>query len=145
VAFILLILEENEEMKSLLIVCALALTGLVVYNSAQDKKHQGHHHTAPVAAAEEPEYDALALKDVAVGIKDFKFGPKALRIKAGTKVTWTNNEAVPHTVTADKGEFESGAISNGQSFSHTFDKAGTYRYHCNFHGSSMSGTVKVTK
>jgi plastocyanin len=137
-------LEENEEMKSLLIVCALALAGLVVYNSAQDKKHQGHHHTAP-AAAEEPEYDALALKDVAVGIKDFKFGPKALRIKAGTKVTWTNNEAVPHTVTADKGEFESGAISNGQSFSHTFDKAGTYRYHCNFHGSSMSGTVKVTK
>lgn len=133
--------------KSLLMVCAIALAGLAFRNVPQQaqEQNQHNHHTASPANEAEAEFDATALKDVAVGIKDFKFGPKLLKIKAGTKVTWTNNEAVPHTATADKGEFDSGNIANGQSYSFTFDKAGTYKYHCNYHGSSMSGTVKVTK
>ena len=133
--------------KSLLIVCAVALAGLAFWNIPQQAQEQNHNHNhaAPSTNEAETEFDATAAKDVAVGIKDFKFGPKLLKVKAGTKVTWTNNETVPHTVTADKGEFDSGNIANGQSYSFTFDKAGAYKYHCNYHGSSMSGTVKVTK
>jgi plastocyanin len=140
------------KMKSLLTICALALAGLAFWNApqqAQEQKKHNHHTAQPAAPEVETELEALGVKDVAVGIRDSKFSPKTLKIKAGTKVTWTNSEAAPHTVTADKAEFESGNLSNGQSYSFTFGKPGTYKYHCNYHGGSggegMAGTVKVVK
>jgi plastocyanin len=138
------------KLKTLLLGFAVALGGLTLANApqqaAQDK--HGHGMAAPATADEEREVVATQSKEVAVSLKDFKFSPKLLRVKAGTKVTWTNKEGAPHTVTADKGEFDSGNLANGQSYSFTFAKAGTYKYHCNYHGSAgsgMAGTVKVTK
>jgi plastocyanin len=85
---------------------------------------------------------------VTVSISNFQFGPKVVRIKEGSEVTWQVKEGT-HTVNADDGSFESPTLSAGQEFSHTFSKAGTYRYYCSFHGSKgghdMSGTVIVTK
>jgi plastocyanin len=77
-----------------------------------------------------------------VSIANFAFSPTALTIKTGTKVTWTNNDTVTHTVTADKGAFDAGPLSPGNSFSFTFTKAGTYSYHCNIHP-SMKATIVV--
>jgi plastocyanin len=57
-------------------------------------------------------------------------------------VTWTNI-GVTHTVTADKGLFDSGTFKSGETFSFTFAKGGTFTYHCAIH-SSMRGTVRVT-
>ena len=83
-----------------------------------------------------------------VTISNFKFEPQAITVKAGTVVTWENKEG-PHTVTADKGAFESPTLTAGKSFSHTFTKKGVYRYYCAFHGrrggGDMSGTVTVTR
>ena len=83
-----------------------------------------------------------------VTISNFQFAPRVVRVKAGAEVTWQVKEGT-HTVTADDGSFESQALSAGQKFSHTFTKAGTYRYYCSFHGSKgghdMAGTVVVTK
>src|SRR5215470_7736315 len=83
-----------------------------------------------------------------VTISNFQFTPKVVRIKAGDEVTWQVKEGT-HTVTADDGSFESQNLTGGQKFSHTFDKAGTYRYYCSFHGSKgghdMAGTVIVSK
>jgi plastocyanin len=83
-----------------------------------------------------------------VTISNFKFGPKVVRIKAGSEVTWMVQEG-SHTVTADDGSFESAGLSQGQKFSHTFEKAGTFRYFCTLHGAKgghdMAGTVIVTK
>jgi plastocyanin len=80
-----------------------------------------------------------------VSMKDIKFNPGSVTIKAGGKVTWTNDDSVGHDVTAD--DFESGSpggIDGGSTFSHTFKKAGTYNYVCSVHP-GMKGSVKVTK
>ena len=61
---------------------------------------------------------------------------------AGTTVTWTNSDSTQHTVTADDGSFDSGVLAQGQTFSHTFDTAGTIAYHCTIHP-NMQATVTV--
>jgi plastocyanin len=89
---------------------------------------------------------AKAVATDTVAIQNFSFSPTAITVKVGTKVTWTNKDSTSHTVTADSGAadaFDSGTLATGQSFSHTFSKAGTFAYHCTFH-SDMHGTVEVT-
>jgi plastocyanin len=76
-----------------------------------------------------------------VSIKNFAFSPASLTVKVGTKITWTNNDTVTHTVTADKGAFNSGPLAPGSTFSFTFTKAGTYSYHCNIHPYMMATIV----
>ena len=72
------------------------------------------------------------------------FNPATLTVKAGTKVTWTNNDSVLHTVTSDSGGvLGSTNIPPGQSFSFTFTAPGTVSYHCAVHP-SMKGSVTVT-
>ena len=89
-----------------------------------------------------------AATGVTVSISNFQFGPKAVRIKAGSEVTWQVREGT-HTVNADDGSFASPTLSAGQKFSNTFSTPGTYRYYCSFHGSKgghdMSGVVTVVK
>ena len=83
-----------------------------------------------------------------ITLTNFQFAPKSITIKADTTLTWLNKEGT-HTVTADDGSWESPTLKAGESFSHKFDKAGTYAYHCAFHGASggsnMAGSVKVIK
>ncbi len=83
-----------------------------------------------------------------VTITNFQFSPKSLTIKAGSEVTWEVKEGT-HNITADKGTFESQTLSAGQKFNYKFEKPGTYRYYCSFHGSKggheMAGTVIVTR
>ena len=71
------------------------------------------------------------------------FDPVIIRVTAGTTVTWMNDDDVAHTVTADEGEFDSGFVNPGQSWSHTFTEPGTYRYYCLPHP-WMKGTVVVS-
>lgn len=76
-----------------------------------------------------------------VVISDFAFGPQTLTVDVGTTVTWTNEDAVVHTVTADDGSFDSGNLSTGDTFSQTFDTAGTYSYHCTPHPNMTAEVV----
>lgn len=81
-----------------------------------------------------------------VNIKDYMFTPAIVKVKVGTTVTWTNQDAVSHTITADNpsGDAPSSMdIAQGKSYSFTFKKAGTYTYHC-FPHPYMHGTVEVT-
>lgn len=79
----------------------------------------------------------------AIKIKSFSFNPSTLTVKIGTTVTWTNEDSTKHTVTSDSGnELNSPQLSQGQTYSHTFNQAGTYNYHCSIHY-SMSGKVIV--
>jgi plastocyanin len=75
-------------------------------------------------------------------IKGFSFQPEVLKVKVGAKVTWTNDDTVAHTVTADTNSFASGNLQPGGSFSFTFTRPGTYAYHCSIHP-SMHGSVVV--
>ena len=78
-----------------------------------------------------------------INIKDFAFDPPTLTVKSGTTVTWTNQDSTPHTVTSDSGgEIASETLSKGQTYSHTFNTAGAFTYHCGVHP-SMKGTIIV--
>ncbi len=79
----------------------------------------------------------------AVTIKDFAFSPATITVSVGTIVTWTNEDPATHKVISDSGsEMDSPDIPTGQTYSHTFNAAGTYAYHCGIHP-SMKGTVIV--
>ena len=72
------------------------------------------------------------------------FNPSPVEIKVGETVTWVNDDSARHSVTSKDRIFDSGILAEGQSFSHTFDKAGEYPYFCSPHP-TMVGTVVVTE
>jgi plastocyanin len=77
-----------------------------------------------------------------VEMKNIAFNPNKLTVPVGTKVTFTNQDSVTHTVTSDTGLFDSGNISHGNQFEFTFKEKGTYNYHCSIHP-GMTGTIVV--
>jgi plastocyanin len=77
-----------------------------------------------------------------VKIDNFSFGPAAITIAAGTTVTWTNRDDIPHTVVADDKTFKSKVLDTDEKFSYTFSKPGTYPYFCSVHP-KMTGKVVV--
>lgn len=94
----------------------------------------------PKAKKAKPEPPAAA----SVAIQGFAYAPKAIEAKVGQKITWTNDDAAPHTVTAKSGgDVDSGTLAQGASFSFTPTKAGTIEYFCAIHP-SMVGTIDVS-
>ena len=81
---------------------------------------------------------------VGVSEVDFDFVPATVTINVGDTVVWTNDATDPHTSTSDTGLWDSGSMGPGATFSHTFNSAGSFAYHCTFHESlGMVGTVVV--
>ena len=77
-----------------------------------------------------------------VAAKDNRFTPAAIQVPAGTEVTWRFDDGfVPHDVKADG--FSSGDPQRKGTFTHTFDRPGTYAYRCTLHD-GMDGRVVVT-
>jgi plastocyanin len=78
-----------------------------------------------------------------VSMENIQFNPGELTIKVGDSVTWTNDDTVGHDVTGDGfTSGDPGGLENGDTFQHTFDKAGTFDYVCKAHA-GMKGTVLV--
>ena len=77
-----------------------------------------------------------------VAAKDNRFTPAAIQVPAGTEVTWSFEDGfVPHDVRADG--LSSGDPQRKGTFTHTFDRPGTYPYRCTIHD-GMTGRVVVT-
>jgi amicyanin len=69
-----------------------------------------------------------------IEIENFAFQPAELKIEKGDTVIWTNKDSAQHTVTSDSGaELDSGLLSQGETYSHTFNEVGTFDYHCTPH------------
>lgn len=85
---------------------------------------------------------SLQAQTVDVTIVDFTFMPADLEVEVGTTVRWTNNDAAPHTSTSDGGVWNSGTLSQGETFQYTFEAEGEYPYHCDIHP-AMTATVTV--
>ena len=81
-------------------------------------------------------------KAVAIAIDNFKFGVASLEVAAGTTVTWTNRDDVPHTVASTTKVFKSPPLDTGEAFSYTFKGAGTFEYYCSMHP-RMTGKIVV--
>src|SRR5215218_11369374 len=86
---------------------------------------------------------ASAQDDMTVSIQDFFFSPDQMTVAPGTTVTWVNDGQQPHTSTADDGTWDSGTLQPGDDYSFTFDKPGTYTYHCSIHP-DMTATITVS-
>ncbi len=81
---------------------------------------------------------------VAIKMQNIAFDPKAVTVKVGQKVTWTNDDSVDHNVTSQSGEtIKSQNFGKGATFSFTPTKAGTIKYVCTIHP-GMDGTLTVT-
>jgi predicted lipoprotein with Yx(FWY)xxD motif/plastocyanin len=115
--------------------------GKVWYVVAPDAKF-GASPTASPEASPSSSPAAATSAGTAVTIANFAFDAPSVTIKVGSSVTWTNNDSVAHTVTADDGSFDSGNLDAGKTFSFTFTKAGTFTYHCAIHP-NMTGTIVV--
>jgi len=89
--------------------------------------------SAPVAAEDSA---------VLVTIEGSSFSPEVVTIKAGGEVVWKNKDAATHTVTADDGSFDSGALSQGDEFRQKFPSAGAITYSCDNHA-WMKGKIEV--
>ena len=113
----------------------VAVEGTVAFNT-----------TAAPVIAPAPSTTAApsAPENVAASLVDNRFQPTALTVAVGSTVTWTNNGNNIHALTSTDGLFDSGALAGGQSFSFTFDKAGTYRLLCRQHSlNGMAGQIVV--
>jgi len=77
-----------------------------------------------------------------VKIDNFIFGPQTVTVPAGTTVTWTNSDDIPHTAVSTDGVFKSKVMDTDEKFSYTFTKTGTYPYYCSIHP-KMTGTIVV--
>jgi plastocyanin len=78
-----------------------------------------------------------------ITIQNMAFSPATLTVTAGTTVTWTNKDAIAHSVTSDTGLFDSGSVSGNGTYSYTFSTVGTFAYHCSIH-TTMKAQVIVT-
>lgn len=83
-----------------------------------------------------------------VWMQDTAFVPSTLTVSVGTTVTWTNKDPVAHTATSGTpgnptGTFASGNLGQNETFSHTFDTAGTINYFCAIHPTQMTGQIVV--
>jgi plastocyanin len=92
-----------------------------------------------VAGASRPA--AAVTKNVRITASGFT--PATVTIGTADAVKWTNNDTKNHQVVANNGTFASGIIAPGHSYTHTFNAAGTFRYHDALHP-SLSGKVVVT-
>lgn len=114
------------------------------------------HAESPASdESEKPSPDA----QVVVRVVDDEFIPSTVEIRLGQTVLWKNVSLATHTVTCDPGAarfpedaslpsdahaFDSGPLGLGQSYAHTFDVPGVYRYFCMLHEAErMVGTVVV--
>jgi plastocyanin len=77
-----------------------------------------------------------------VVIDSMRFDPPVLTVKAGDTIVWINQDPFPHTVTAEKGQFDSHEIASGRSWKYTARKAGTFPYACALHP-TMKATLHV--
>jgi len=118
-----------------------------------------HHHGSDQAELG-PVVDLTKQSKIQIDIKDYAYSRPNIRVAKGTKVTWTNQDAVSHNVmkeheggdaaheapTADEVRadvFAGPLLAKGESYSFTFNKVGTYPYHCAPHP-SMQAVVVVS-
>jgi plastocyanin len=98
----------------------------------------GSTSSAPASTASSSSGGGVAIK-----LQNIAFDPKAVTVKVGQKVTWTNDDSTDHNVTADSGaDFKSDNFGNGGTFEFTPNKAGTIAYECTLHP-GMKATITV--
>jgi plastocyanin len=124
-------------LRSMLIPTAAAIIVLVVALVVRNQPATTHAAPATTKAS-----TAVRSGHVTVAISNYAFAPKALTVKVGTRVSWTNHDSTAHTATADKSGFDTGTIQPHATRTVDFKHPGTFTYHCAFHA-FMTATITV--
>ena len=128
-------MDMTRILLALCAVVALAAAGCGSSNSSSTSS--GSSSSASTGAA------ASSGGGVAIKMQNIAFDPKAVTVKVGQKVTWTNEDSVDHNVTSQSGEtIKSDNFGKGGTFSFTPKKAGTINYVCTIHP-GMTATLTV--
>jgi len=131
--------REKEKEVTLVrrIILLMTVAALVVVSTLFAVSVAGAHKHPTAKSQKHPTRTVL--------IKNFSFKPANITIKRGTKVRWINKDSTAHTATANnKRSFDSGRLSKGQSYTHTFKSAGKKPYHCEIHP-DMKGRITVKR
>ncbi|HEU4706227.1 MAG TPA: cupredoxin domain-containing protein [Solirubrobacterales bacterium] len=147
-------------LKPLLAAAMVALSlGLVACGGSGSDSSSSEAETAPSGQGAEggesqsqseestgskPAPSGEAAKSEKVQIVEFTYEPDPVVVQVGGKVVWQNEDAAPHTATADDGSFDTGTIDEGKLGSATFKEPGTFTYFCEIHP-TMHGTVEVVE
>lgn len=148
--------DDRKSLPARSTVIALA-AGLALAGTAAAGPRQGT--PAPGTDGSGERGAGRAPADTVTMTNQLTFAPDSIVITAGETVLFRNTSALVHTVTGDPDQasldasvrlpegatpFDSGRLSPGQSFSHTFETPGRYRYFCVPHeGAKMRGTMVV--
>jgi plastocyanin len=127
-------------------VACLSLAALLLIGCGSDSSSDTGSTANPAPATDTAASDTggtTTAAGVEVSIKDIKFNPESVTAKAGTTITWTNDDPVPHNVTAPQAGIESGTIEPGKTFAFVVEKAGTIDYVCTIHP-GQKGSITVT-
>jgi len=78
-----------------------------------------------------------------IALDNFSFTPADTAVPAGSTITWTNRDDVPHNVVDTQGRFKSPVLDTDGRFSRRFDTPGIYPYYCSLHP-RMTGRLTVS-
>jgi len=120
----------------------LAKKGGINYGTSQQNTSQPTMSSMPSQSPAASSKSTMNQTGNSVTIASFAFSPASLTVKVGDTVTWTNQDSIGHSATANDGTFDTGILDQGKSGSFTFTKAGRYEYHCSVHP-NMHGTIIV--
>jgi plastocyanin len=132
-------MRKPTRARRLVVIAAVAAFALLGACGGDDAKSATKSTDKPSAAAAATSTDK-------VSVKNFQFGPKVVSVKAGSTVTWTNEDAFDHSIEVTSLSLSGpkfGPQTMPTTYSHQFDQPGTYSYFCGVHN-SMTGTVIVT-
>lgn len=125
-----------------IIVVLILIAGAAIFVQARNR--DGNNTAMTQSGGMRQSSGEAAVQTDKVSISNFKFSPAHITVKKGTTVTWTNQDSIPHTVTADSGSGpDSPRMTEGKTYSYTYEKTGSFPYHCDIH-EDMKAIVTVT-
>lgn len=130
----------------MLTLAGVALKGMPVVQGAPSpggRQAAGGLHFVRIGDVPLNDHGSAAIAGGAqVVVDNFSFAPASAAIPVGTTVTWTNHDDIPHNVVSTEQKFKSPVVDTDETFSHTFDVPGTFKYYCSIHP-RMTGQVVV--
>lgn len=132
--------QKNAGLIAAVIIVIVAVTAISMMGSSKTDNPNP-------AMSSNKDMMASAVETTNVVIKGYMFEPFTIKVNVGDTVIWTNQDSVDHNVIADtmSADAPNGPlIGKGETYKFTFNKAGTFDYHCGPHP-SMHGTVEVVQ
>jgi plastocyanin len=113
---------------------AIVFAVFMISNSCSKSSNDNSTTTTPGGTSGGPGTNEVFIQGMA-------FNPSTITVAAGTTITWTNKDAIAHTVTSNTNLFNSGSLGTNGTFSFTFATAGTFSYYCAIHPNMVASVT----